>query len=280
MKIFVSHHHKDATQLSNIKYSFSGLGIEMFLAHEDIKPGEHDLKTMQEYIKESCDIFLLIGSKDALKSHYVQQEIGLALGTGKPIISTIDKTNANTRLLGFIAHQQAISFKLLEELYELIYRELSKGKYKEHWCDTFKQAITNGWPLFQVSDSSSQGIVLKSNNSWNDYGYCTSFAIYKDGERAGWAKIGFKGQCELQRTESKIPKKFHILPKNFFSFVSLDDSNKKLSKEEKRRIYAGLNDVNHFPKIAKQHWEEPVLKKSLFRDDPELHESLRKKIKK
>jgi len=107
IKAFISYSAHDcdikASILKNLLQKY--LGFESFIAHTDI-PGEKDFNEMIiKQIKISHIIFPLI-SESSEKSTFVNQEIGIAIGGGKPIIPI--KINKNP--FGFISHIQAIKF--------------------------------------------------------------------------------------------------------------------------------------------------------------------------
>lgn len=91
LKAFISYSSKDMPIVNQIKKTIKASNIDVFVAEDSIKPGESLNDSIIKNIKES-DLFILLWSKNAGKSDYVKQEIGIATGTNKQIIPfVIDK---------------------------------------------------------------------------------------------------------------------------------------------------------------------------------------------
>lgn len=89
---FLSYHTNDKEIALKIKEKLGELGIQVFLAPDDIDGGDKFLTVMYEKIK-TCQIFFVLLSKDFTTSQYSDQEVGIALGREKPIIPIcIDET--------------------------------------------------------------------------------------------------------------------------------------------------------------------------------------------
>lgn len=107
IKAFISYSSHDCSKKSGIlkellqKY----LGFESFTAHTDIPGGKNFNEMIIRQIKLS-HVFLPLISESSGKSIFVNQEIGISIGSGKPIIPI--KTNRNP--FGFISHIQALKF--------------------------------------------------------------------------------------------------------------------------------------------------------------------------
>jgi len=107
IRAFISYSAHDCDKKSSIlkellqKY----LGFESFTAHTDVPGGKDFNEMIIKQIKTSHIFFPLI-SESSEKSTFVNQEIGIAIGSGKPIIPI--KINKNP--FGFISHIQAIKF--------------------------------------------------------------------------------------------------------------------------------------------------------------------------
>ena len=107
IKAFISYSASDSNKKAGIlkellqKY----LGFESFIAHSDIPVGHDFNEIIIHQIKASHAFFPLI-SETSENSIFVNQEIGIAIGGGKPIIPIkIDKNP-----YGFISHIQALKF--------------------------------------------------------------------------------------------------------------------------------------------------------------------------
>jgi len=89
---FLSYHSNNRDVAKKIKEKLGEVGIEVFMAPDDIGGGSKFLTVMYEKIKSS-QIFLSLLSKDYPSSEYSDHEIGIALGFKKPVLPIcIDKT--------------------------------------------------------------------------------------------------------------------------------------------------------------------------------------------
>ena len=264
MKVFVSHSCKDREVLGELKRQMRGYGADLFLAHEDINPGENDLNKIKQEVSR-CDVFLIIGNKYSKQSEYCNQEIGMAIAHKKTIISTV---HISLSPWGFIQRQQAIRYgDILTDLPCKLKKQIKKLlEYKEHWRSQLENLEELGIKGFSVDTWKTHYIHLKSDK-FNDYGYRTKFHIH-EGSRIGSVKIGYKAQTPEKRdTKDKLPQYFPFLRDNFFSYVELEEET--LSESKKQALYYLLNDVRHNKKIAKKYINEDVLIKSLFRYEQE-----------
>lgn len=262
MKVFVSHSCDDIGDLHKLKQQISGYGIDFFLAHEDIEPGENDLERIKREVSK-CNIFLIIGNESSKQSEYCNQEIGMAIAHKKTIISTV---HGSLPPWGFIQRQQAIKYKnILSDLQFRLKEQIIKlPEYKQFWKVELQNLDTLRIKGFSIDTLKTNYITLQPDN-FNDYGYCTTFYIHKENTKIGRVKIGYENQTpeELQ-TKDKLPQYFSFLRDNFFSNIELEENT--LSKKEKQALYHLLNDVRHNEDIAKKYINEDVLKTSLFRD--------------
>jgi len=85
LKAFISYSSKDMPIVEQIQKTIKASDIDVFVAKDSIKPGESLNDSIIKNIKES-DLFILLWSKNADKSAYVKQEIGIATGANKQII--------------------------------------------------------------------------------------------------------------------------------------------------------------------------------------------------
>ena len=281
MKIFVSHSHKDRGALGQLKKDLCVFGMDCFLAHDDIKIGEHDLERIKKEITD-CDIFLIIGNKESKQSEFCNQEIGMAIAHNKHIISTVHKDSSPW---GFTERQQAIKYKdIQQDLHSKLYNEIIKiPQYKEHYKKEIRYLDTLGIKGFVVDCEKPNHLSLYTDN-WNDYGYNTLFNFQiQDKEtnnvidqEINHVKIGHVNQKTGEKTINKLPNYFPCLKQGFFSYV---DVNSKISEEEKKGLYFLLNDLRYNTQLAKQYINEEVVEKSLFRDRELQLKELKEKIK-
>ena len=97
--IFISYSTKD---LDKIKPVINQLSIiqntKIFFADKSIYPGDNISQTIIDSIKNS-DVFLVFYSESAIKSNYVQQEIGVAKSNNKIIIPILLDDSKPTGML-------------------------------------------------------------------------------------------------------------------------------------------------------------------------------------
>jgi len=87
VRVFISYAtvQKDKGLASNLKKELEGLGLEVFLAHEDINPSSDWQDAILEKLK-STDIFMPIITEDFSKSYWTDQESGIAFIEKKLIL--------------------------------------------------------------------------------------------------------------------------------------------------------------------------------------------------
>ncbi|MDO4462525.1 MAG: toll/interleukin-1 receptor domain-containing protein, partial [Bacteroidia bacterium] len=137
-RLFISHVSKYKESASNLKQSLAAYGIDCFVAHEDIKPTkeweieiENGLFTM--------DALCAILAPGFLGSDWCDQEVGIALGQRKLVISIIKGEKPH----GFIGKYQALKTKgyssvMAEEVWcAIINNNLTKELYSEKLIDLF-----------------------------------------------------------------------------------------------------------------------------------------------
>lgn len=287
-RVFVSHYHNDAAALGKMKKYLSDYGVSFFLAHMDINPGEHDLKRIKTEIKD-CDIFLFIGNKQSKESIYCNQEIGMALGYDKKIISTLDKKLKSS--WGFIERNQAIKYTdidddLSRELLKQFAVYSNNESYLHSKSSGIKYLSDKNIQGFRVSDkevnNDDQYIQLISNK-WNDYGYTTSFEIYLE-KNIGSVKIGHdsmpdadKHYSQYYRSSFYLPKKFFFLSEKFFSYV---DFSNDVDERLKATINLLLNNIVTNYSLAKRYINRGVMTHSLFRYREGELDNLKSEVKK
>lgn len=92
-KIFISHSIDNIGIVEQIKTMFEQKGMDAYVAVSHFQPGASILEKVKENIR-SANYFLLLYTKSAEKSSWVQQEIGMALNMNKDIIPIIEENVA------------------------------------------------------------------------------------------------------------------------------------------------------------------------------------------
>lgn len=127
LRIFLSHSSNDKKLAGNIKHHFEDLGISVFVAHDDIEPCEEWEKKIRSELK-SCDILLLLLTKDFSRSKWTDQETGFALAEDKLIIPLKVEIDP----YGFVGKIQAIKFSprdLTESCKKILHTILKDTRY-------------------------------------------------------------------------------------------------------------------------------------------------------
>lgn len=102
-RLFISHLSLNKTSASNLKQCLLEYGIDCFVAHEDIVPSK-EWEVEIEKALFTMDALCAIVTPDFIKSHWCDQEVGIALGQRKLVIS-IDKGEIP---YGFFGKYQAL----------------------------------------------------------------------------------------------------------------------------------------------------------------------------
>lgn len=106
MLAFLSYQTKDKKVAGAVREILKNLGVDTFLAHEDISVSAAWQRRIIREIKR-CEIFVAILSKQYLSSPYCMQESGIAVFRGNITIIplAIDKTTTSP---GFMQHIQSV----------------------------------------------------------------------------------------------------------------------------------------------------------------------------
>ena len=107
IRVFLSYSTSDKEIAGNIRWGLEELGVEAFLAHEDISPSAEWQDVILENLR-SCDVFVPILTRHFHNSNWTDQETGVAICLQKLIIPL--KIDANP--YGFIGKYQALKFDL------------------------------------------------------------------------------------------------------------------------------------------------------------------------
>ena len=102
-RAFISYSHKDREYGAQAKGVLADVGIEAFLAHDDLNVSdEWRTRIIQEL--ERCDLFVPLLSDNFLASKWAPQEVGFIISRPKVTIAPISLDG--TTPFGFISHVQ------------------------------------------------------------------------------------------------------------------------------------------------------------------------------
>lgn len=86
VRVFLSHKVEFKNQTSQLKLALARCGIAAFVAHEDIEPTEEWMREIERALF-SMDALVALLSPDFHNSQWTDQEIGVGIGRGVPIIA-------------------------------------------------------------------------------------------------------------------------------------------------------------------------------------------------
>jgi len=130
-KIFISHSSKNETFIKKLKQYFPKVDYVTWVSFENIKPGADFDETILQNLRDSKFIIFIL-TKEAIKSVYVNQEIGYSLALkNKEIVPVIENFN---ELPGFLGRKNALKLypRSPKKTYqEIIFKLNNKDLYGE-----------------------------------------------------------------------------------------------------------------------------------------------------
>jgi len=107
--VFISYSSKDEDLAKFVKKHLTNEGLSVFLASTSLKPGDHWSKKIMENLRLSNWVILL-ASRAACQSQFVQQELGGAIYGNKKIIPVVWDMSLS-ELPGWTRDYQAINLE-------------------------------------------------------------------------------------------------------------------------------------------------------------------------
>ncbi len=86
--VFLSHGGKDRVWVEWIAAHARGVGVEVYLYEHDVRPGIPIAAKIQQQIN-AADAVVVLLTETSHVSAYIQQEIGFAEASGKPIVALV-----------------------------------------------------------------------------------------------------------------------------------------------------------------------------------------------
>jgi hypothetical protein len=141
VRVFVSYSTEDKEFAGSLKRSLERLGLEVFLAHEDINPSADWPEAILQNLK-STDIFIPLITENFRKSEYTDQESGVALSENKLIFPiAVDEHMPYGFLSKIQAFRQNSSFPISpNEIIKAIIR--SKPEFTSPLLDSVIKSFT------------------------------------------------------------------------------------------------------------------------------------------
>ncbi len=116
LEVFLSYSHKDKEKAALVKNLLQILGLEAFMAHEDIKPTAEWENFITQKLKQ-CSVFVPILTKNFYESEWTDQESGAAIIRDIEVIpiSLAPQGEDFVNPRGFVGKYQALHYRLKEE---------------------------------------------------------------------------------------------------------------------------------------------------------------------
>lgn len=105
-EIFLSYSHKDRSLARKVKQELKKLGFTAFLAHKDISVSAEWRAEILKHLS-SCTALMAVVTKNFADSAWTNQEVGIALGKDKPIVSLM--FDRSKLIPGFLEALQGVS---------------------------------------------------------------------------------------------------------------------------------------------------------------------------
>lgn len=116
--VFISHSTRDQGLVIALANLLSKYGAAVFVAEWDLSPGEQlDKKVFDRIRASDCVVTLL--TRNGLRSSWVQQEIGYALRSQKPLIPLVEK-GVEVKDLGALHGREYIEYDALQPQHALL----------------------------------------------------------------------------------------------------------------------------------------------------------------
>ena len=103
-EIFLSYNSMDRNLASSVKQKLKAHGFGAFLAHQDIEVSKKWREEIQKHLDTCCALVAIV-TKHFDESSWTNQEVGIAIGKGKPVASLIFDTED---LPGFLEAMQGV----------------------------------------------------------------------------------------------------------------------------------------------------------------------------
>jgi hypothetical protein len=88
---------KDWLEVDQVRLQLEALGIEVWLAEHDPRPGTSILSKI-EAVLPTCDAVVFLITNNSVDSAYVHQEVGLARAHGKVMVPLVERQVDKSRL--------------------------------------------------------------------------------------------------------------------------------------------------------------------------------------
>lgn len=97
VEVFLSHSCDDLQHVALVKRQIEALGVDVYLAEHDLRPGTSIAAKVQEAIKR-CHAVVVLITGNSIDSSFVQQEVGIARAFEKPVVPIVENAVDISRL--------------------------------------------------------------------------------------------------------------------------------------------------------------------------------------
>lgn len=104
IRAFISYAHADREHGRQVKNILARIGVDSFLAHEDLEVSEQWRERILEELR-NCDLFVPILSASFMKSIWAPQEVGFIVSRPKVVVAPLSADGTTPG--GFISHVQS-----------------------------------------------------------------------------------------------------------------------------------------------------------------------------
>jgi hypothetical protein len=90
LRVFLSHSSGDAVAVALFHGQAAAMGVDVYLAEHDVQPGELLAEKVKNAI-QGRDAVVVLLTRAGATSKYVNQEIGVALAAGVPVVPVVER---------------------------------------------------------------------------------------------------------------------------------------------------------------------------------------------
>jgi hypothetical protein len=150
-RVFLSHSSKDIDLVATLHDRVRGVGIDLYLAEHDVRPGALLSTKVQSAIERSHAVIVLL-TEAAANSAYVQQEIGYALRCDRPVVPLVE-AGLPVGSLAMLQGREFIPLNPADPVkgFEDAEKYLERLKDRKEWRDLAVALVVIGGIIFLTS---------------------------------------------------------------------------------------------------------------------------------
>lgn len=168
-QIFISHSQQDMALVRWIQRNLGQIGIETLVAEDWLRLGSTLSDKVRQMI-ERCDCVMVILTRRSQVSSYVHQEVGYALGLGKPVIPLVERGVPNN-VLAMLGGLEYFPFDLAvpsntpwEKLFHYL-SDLARAKQTGSWLFGLGVAVSILLLLHSTQKTDTQPEAIQSRDA-------------------------------------------------------------------------------------------------------------------